>query len=231
MKIKAILFDLGGTLVKTWVPEVTFQKVLHSLKIDRPFEQVKEALAKTNAEFEARGYNSLYGKIPYEEFWSKWDSLVLKNLGVPQDEKLVMAVLNRWFDYAECGLYSDVRETLHKLKKMSLRIGIVSTAYEEDIDAIFERVNLQREQFDVIVGANTIKKSKPHPDVFRYALTNLSVLPSESSFIGDMIDADYEGAEKTGTKALLIQRAESNTKEKTGIRTITNLKEVFNFID
>jgi putative hydrolase of the HAD superfamily len=231
LKIKAVLFDLGGTLVKTWNPEDTFQRVLHSLKISRSYEQVREALAKTNAEFDAEGYNLLYGKIPYKEFWSRWDSLVLKNLGIPDDEKLGIAIQDRWFDYAECSLYSDVEETLFELKKMNLKVGLVSTAYEEDIDAILKRAKIRREQFDVIVGANTLKKTKPHPDVFKYALAELKVKPEEAVFIGDAIDADYEGSEKMGLKALLIQREESSADKKLGVRTIIDLREVFNFIN
>ncbi|MEM3011484.1 MAG: HAD-IA family hydrolase, partial [Candidatus Bathyarchaeia archaeon] len=82
-------------------------------------------------------------------------------------------------------MHPDVAETLLKLKKLELKLGLVSTGYEEDIHTIFEKINLQRELFDVIIGVNTIKKEKPHPEVFRYALAKLNVEPSQALFVGD----------------------------------------------
>lgn len=231
LKIKVVLFDLGNTLVKTWVPEVVFHRVLGSLGIGRSVDKIKEALEKTEDQFDTLNYQSMYGKVSYREFWDKWNSLVLRYLGFPENEKLVREIEARWFDHVECELYSDVRETLSKLKQMGLKIGLISTAYEEDIYAIFGKANLQKKLFDVIIGANTIKKEKPHPDVFRYALMKLNVKPEETLFIGDSIDADYKGAEKVGIHAALIQRTENKTNETYGLRTITNLKEIFKYID
>jgi FMN phosphatase YigB (HAD superfamily) len=85
LKVKAILFDLGNTLVKSWVPEVTFHKVLASLGISRSVNEIKEALAKTGEEFDTLNYSSMYGKVSYRDFWNKWDSLVLGHLGLPKN--------------------------------------------------------------------------------------------------------------------------------------------------
>ena len=85
--------------------------------------------------------------------------------------------------------------------------------------------------FDIIVGADTIKKVKPDPDAFRYALRELKVRPEETLFIGDNIDADYRGAEEVGIKALLIERREVDSKKTRGLRTITNLKEIFRYLE
>lgn len=230
LKVKAVLFDLGNTLVKSWVPEATFHKVLGSLGISRSVDEIKKALAKTDEEFDTLNYNSFYGKVSYRKFWNRWDSLVLRHLGLPKDEKLIRNIQARWFDYAECEIYFDVKETLHKLKHMGLKKGLVSGGYEEDVYAILETITLPKELFDVIIGANTIKKVKPHPDVFRYALKELKVKPDETLFIGDAIDDDYKGAEKVGINAILIQRTENHTNKTSHLRTITNLEEIFKYI-
>lgn len=128
-------------------------------------------------------------------------------------------------------MHPDVAETLLKLKKLELKLGLVSTGYEEDIHTIFEKINLQRELFDVIVGVNTIKKEKPHPEVFRYALAKLNVEPSQALFVGDNVDADYKGAEKAGLKAILIQRTKSENHSTKGFRVIKSLKEIFKYIE
>jgi putative hydrolase of the HAD superfamily len=112
---------------------------------------------------------------------------------------------------------------------MGLKTGIVSGAYEEDINLILEKAHLQNELFDIKIGANTIKKSKPHPDVFEYALSKLNTKPSEALFIGDAVETDYKGAEKVGIKAILIQRKKEQTQA--NLRMIKSLEEIFNFID
>ena len=226
--VKAVLFDLGNTLVQMWTPELVYKKVLASLGIRKPVGGISEALARTEEEFKLQGYRVTYGKVPYEEYYGRWDSVVLKHLGVPDDRRLSREIQARWFDHADCVIYPDVKDTLTKLKRAGLKTGLVSTAYEEDIHAISRKAGLETDLFDVVIGANTIKREKPHPDVFRHALKKLNVKPEEALFIGDDIDADYKGAEKVGIRALLIQRTETKTLH---LRTITSLKGIFKYIN
>ncbi len=230
LKIRAVLFDLGDTLVKSWIPEVIYQKVLVSLGINRSVEEIKEALSKTEKEFKESNYRSMYGKVNYIEYWEKWDSLVLKNLKI-FDECFAKEIVKRWFDYADCVTYPDAKETLARLKPMGLKLGLISTAYEEDITAIFERANLEKDFFDIIIGANTIKKEKPHPDVFKYALEKLKVKPEETLFVGDHIDNDYRGARAVGIDALLIQRENRSPDNISDFKRINSLEEIYKFID
>jgi putative hydrolase of the HAD superfamily len=230
LKIRAVLFDLGNTLVKTWIPGVTYQKVLTSLGINRSVKEIEKALSKTEQIFEKSNYRSMYGKASYIEYWVKWDSEVLKNLRISGDEYLAKEIATRWFDHADCVTYPDTKETLVKLKQMDLKLGLISTAYEEDITAILERADLEKNFFDVIIGANTIKKEKPHPDVFKYALAKLQVKPEEALFVGDQIEADYRGADRVGIHAMLIQREENNTNSSSELRTITSLEQIFEYL-
>jgi HAD superfamily hydrolase (TIGR01549 family) len=230
LKIRAVLFDLGNTLVKTWIPEMTYLKVLASLGIHRSVEEIKDALSRTEDEFKESNYRSTYGKVSYIEYWEKWDSLVLKNLKI-FDECFAKEIQKRWFDYANCVTYPDTKETLVRLKQRGLKLGLISTAYEEDITAIFERANLEKASFDIIIGANTIKKEKPHPDVFKYALKKLKVKPEETLFVGDHIDNDYKGARAVGIDALLIQRESRSLSNISDFKRISNLEEMYKFID
>lgn len=230
LKVKAVLFDLGKTLVKPWTPEIAFKRVLCSLGIDRSVDEIRKALAKTDERFDLLNYRSLYGEVSYREYWDKWDSLVLRYLGIPEHERLVGEIEARWFKHVDCEIYSDVTETLLKLKEIGLKTGLISTGYEVDIHTILEKVGLARELFDVIIGADTIKKVKPHPEVFRYALKKLKVKPEEALFVGDQIDADYKGAEKIGITPILIERTKSEANMGSSLKIITSLKVIFQFI-
>jgi 2-haloalkanoic acid dehalogenase type II len=228
--IKAVLFDLGNTLVKLWIPETVYHRILTSSKINRSIEEIREALMKAQKDSERLKYEQLFGKIPYEEYWNKRDGLVLRHLGLPPDRKLLKKIQTRWFDYAECPLFPDVKPVLSKLRERGLKMGIISTGYEQDINAITQKTGLQKELFEVIVGADTLKKTKPDPEVFKYALTKLKVKPQETLFVGDEIDADYRGAENAGIHALLIQRTENKTSQTSDLTTIANLEEVFKYL-
>jgi len=230
LKTRAVIFDLGNTLVKAWIPEVTYRSVLASLGINRSVEEIKEALSRTEEEFGKSNYRSMYGKVSYTEYWEKWDSQVLRNLGIAQDERLAKEVMERWFDHVDCVAYPDTKETLARLKLMGLKLGLISTGYEEDITAIFKKANLEKSFFDIIVGANTTKKEKPHPDVFKYALRKLGVKPEETLFVGDHIDNDYKGAIAVGIDALLIQREDRSQDNTSDLKRISTLEEIYKFM-
>lgn len=231
LKIKAVLFDLGNTLVKTWNTEVTYQNVLSSLGIDKSIEEMQEAIAKTEEEFKESNYRSRYGKVTYTEYWERWDAQVLTYLGISGSENLAKQIKAGWFDHANCVAYPDTIVTLNRLKQMGLKLGLISTAYEEDIDAILERSGLAKGLFDIVVGVNTIKKEKPHPEVFRHALSELNVEPSETLFVGDHIDNDYKGARAVGIHALLIERECRSPDNASDLERIRSLQEIFKFID
>ena len=232
MTTRAVLFDMGNTLIKYDVETEAevFRRVLFSLGISKSVIEIKMAIMNAKQEAKDLDLLSLFGKMRCEEYWYRWDSLVLKHLNIDNDE-IAKLVQTRWFDHLECSLFPEVKRVLLRLKQMGLKIGLVTTAYEEEIPLILGKANLEIDMFDIIVGADTVKKVKPDPDVFRYALKKLKVRPKESLFIGDLIDADYEGAEKVGIRAFLIKRKEAEGKKEIGLRTITNLKEIFRYIE
>ncbi|MCZ2855750.1 MAG: HAD family hydrolase [Candidatus Bathyarchaeota archaeon] len=230
MITKAVLFDMGNTLIKFDVgsPEEVFHKVLASMGIIRSVDEIKRAF--WNAEEEAKNLNllSLFGKIQREEYWHKWDSLVLKHLCIEEGKELAKVVQSKWFDHVDCTPYPEVKMVLSKLKQKELALGLISNAYEEEINRTLRKASLEKEIFDIIVGVDTIKSVKPNPDIFRHAISKLNARPEETIFVGDNAEADYKGAENAGLHALLIDRTENMQRN---LRTIRNLKEIFSQID
>jgi putative hydrolase of the HAD superfamily len=163
-----------------------------------------------------------------EEYWNRWDSLVLKHLGIAKHVELGEIVQSRWFDFVDCAFYPEVKEVLLELRRRGLKVGLISNGYEEEIAFVVEKAGLEKATFDIIVGVDTAKKTKPDPDVFKYAIDKLEVKPEETIFVGDNVEVDYKGAENAGVHALLIDRTE---KQQTDLRTIRNLKELLPLID
>jgi len=230
LAIKAVLFDMGGTLIKYDVvhSEEIFQRILASLGISRSLDDMKKAFLNAGKEAEDLNLLSLFGKMNCQEYWRQWDALVLKHLGIVENVELAKIVQSRWFDFVETTLYPEVENVVSELKQRGLKIGLVSTAYEEEINLILEKVGFSRAAFHIIVGVDTLGKAKPNPDIFKYAIGMLDVKPEETIFIGDNAEADYEGAERAGLHALLIDRTE---KQQSSLRKIKNLKEILSQID
>jgi putative hydrolase of the HAD superfamily len=113
---------------------------------------------------------------------------------------------------------------------MGLKTGLVSTGYETDVYAILRKAGLRKELFDVIVGADTTGRTKPHPEAFRHALEKLVVEPEEALFIGDKVDDDYRGAEEVGITPILIRRESGEARIDSGLRIVTSLAEVFQYV-
>ena len=228
--IKAVLFDMGNTLVKYDVVffEEVFQRVLNSLGISRSLDDVRKAFLDAEKEAKSINLRSSFGKMKCDEYWNLWDSLVLKHLGIVEHVELGKIVHSKWFDFVDFMLFPEVKEVLLKLKQRGLKIGLISNGYEEEICFILEMVDLEKTNFDVIVGVDTIRKVKPDPEIFKYAISKLNVEPEEAISIGDNIEVDYEGAKNAGMHSLLIDRTE---KQQSDLKTIKNLREVLSQID
>jgi len=232
LTIKAVLFDLGNTLVYSH-PEVTFQRILAEHGIAKPLDEVTNAMIRGTAEFDIEKHEGLSA----HEFYTRWNIVQLRHLGLKGLKARVLAgtIDSQWWKYAEFHVYSDVRETLLRLRKMGLKLGIITGGFEEDIEMILPEMGLD-ELFDVKVGVNTTGKRKPNPKTFRYALKQLKLKPSEAVFVGDNLKADYEGADKVGMIPVLIKRRSSPTQRlftdtcseiSSEIRTIEALDGIF----
>ncbi|UCE96644.1 MAG: HAD family hydrolase [Candidatus Bathyarchaeota archaeon] len=226
MTIKAVLFDLGGTILDfNWKhPAEIYQKVLFSLGISKSFDEAKAAFLK--AEKEAKDINlfSSYGKIDQKEYSDQWGALVLKHLGLAENLELVRTVQSKWDDFTNFTIYPEAKDVLLELQQRGLKLGLISNGYEDGLHRLLRDLNLGKSTFDIVVGIDTVQCMKPHPDIFKYALRKLKVRPEEALFVGDELEVDYNGAKNVGIQALLIDRAE---KQKQGdLRTIKNLKDV-----
>jgi len=231
LKTRAVLFDMGGTLVfATCSESETFRRILRSVGITRTKRDIEGALSKAKKKLDAEGFAEEFGKIPRKEFWVRRDSRVLKHLGVDDRKGELARVLDRrWFDFANFKSYSDTKKTLERLRETGLRTGLISNCYEEEVRSVLSKAGLSTKMFDVVVGADTVHERKPHRDIFAYALRRLRVRPEEAIFVGDRIDTDYKGAEEAGIRSLLILR-EKPRRELKEMRTISRLSEIFNLI-
>jgi HAD superfamily hydrolase (TIGR01549 family) len=158
------------------------------------------------------------------DFYARWNAIILKHLGITRSlDRLAAEIDRQWFSFSRSHLYPEVKKSLNRLRKMGLRLGLVTSGYELDLEQILPEVGLQ-EFFDVQVCADTVGKRKPHPEAFVYALKQLGIEPQEAVFVGDNYEIDYLGAQNAGMLPVLIRRDETPMS---GVRTIRTLDGIF----
>ncbi len=201
-KLKALLFDFGGTLAFLDFELLAREFSGEGRKLD--------ALALEHAEYAGRaaidrvlmsGANKQADYAAYEHFFRGW----MRAAGIPEEEFRECAekfgAIHR-----EATLWRVVRpgtfEALEAFKSAGYRLAIVSNA-EGQVEADARRFGLAP-YFDVIIDSHVVGVAKPDPRIFQIVLERLGVAPDEVRFAGDIYSIDVEGARAAGIEARLI---------------------------
>ncbi|UCF59328.1 MAG: HAD-IA family hydrolase [Candidatus Bathyarchaeota archaeon] len=223
MRVKAVLFDLGRTLIKTtYFPEI-YKRILQVYGVRVSSEEVLKAHRDNEKELDVVKGQLRFGK----DFWIKWNLRVLESIGIQQNRRLLAKKIDElWWEYADAEVYPDVMETLAQLKAKGVKVGVVTNGLKRDFEQILAKLELTN-CFDVVIGIDTCNKGKPDKEIFLCALDKLHVRPQETVFVGDSLKYDYEGAKKAGLKPLLIDREGSSSEN---VETIRNLAGVLQHV-
>lgn len=165
--IKFIIFDLDGVLVEI--------KNVH-------FNALNKALGETYA-------------ISWDEHLSLYDGLktnqklrmLTERKGLPIEEHE-----NVWFKKQEYTLkeLSELKpnqfliETMQKLVDKEFKLGVCSNSIRKTVLTVLSKLGII-EFFDIILSNQDVKNSKPHPEVYWKAISNMGFLPEETLIIED----------------------------------------------
>lgn len=220
--LKAVLFDLGGTLLK--MPPILriYKKILSRQGINAQLPNSDSIIEELEQGLTLEMYT-----LPYDEFWRLYNMKFLKLLGIQDNlAEIADVITQEWWKTAEPKIYEDVLETLMIIKKLGLKIGLVTNAFRKEIREILPKLGLE-DIFEVIVGVDDVGKPKPAKEIFNFALKQLKVKPGEALYVGDNPKTDYEGAENAGLKPLLVDRRKVIVGE---YRRIKNLTDVIKYL-
>jgi putative hydrolase of the HAD superfamily len=109
-------------------------------------------------------------------------------------------------------LFDDSVATLDRLRDEGFRIGLITNGPAEMQRWKIGRFNLER-HFDVIVIEGEFGHGKPHPNVFRHAMSSVGSRAQDSMHIGDNLYADVGGAKSAGMRAAWIHRDRLEMKD------------------
>lgn len=175
MTIKAVIFDLDGTLVDFSLDYKTIRAEVLSLLAKQGFPvsilSLKERIFETLKKVE----------------------IYMKNNGMKEEDfqrvkEAAFKIANRYeFEAArKTSLVPGVLETLKALKRMGLKMALFTANDEKPTDYVLRRFRLHH-FFDAIIARESVPAVKPNPAHLEAALRALSVKPEEALVVGDSV--------------------------------------------
>ena len=198
--IKAIIFDLDGTLVdsvdyhtEAWVK--AFQKYGY----DFPFDKLRQQIGK--------GSEFIIGELLSTEEAEKLESDIAGYRKEYYQENLLEKVQP----------FSKVKELFEAIKADGLKIVLASSARRETIEHYKKLLDIEN-LIDGATSTDDVAQSKPEPDIFEAALNKLgNVSPEEVIVVGDSpYDAIAAGKVPLRTIGVLCGGFERETLSQAG---------------
>src|SRR6266566_4729824 len=224
MDIRALLFDVNGTLIDIETDEdleeiyraighfLTYQGIsLHRWEVrDLYFQIVQQQRAGSGEKFAEWDAVEVW-----REFLRNKASDYTRSLPSAKQEQLplFLAELHRGIARNRLRLYPQVRETLDQLRPHYC-MAVVSDAQSAYAVAELNAVGLLN-YFNPIIVSGDYGYRKPDPRLFQKALDALQVRPEQALFLGNDLYHDISGAQQVGMKAIFLSSDQGNTSYQT----------------
>jgi putative hydrolase of the HAD superfamily len=219
MPLKAVMFDLGLTLIRTAsFPEI-YQRILANFNVKVSIEAIIKAQNETQKEFDISTYN----EKNRQKFWTNYNSALLKKAGVKENVVFLASQIDKlWWRFSHVEVFDDVEPTFSELKNKGLKIGLVSNGFQKDLDCVLGELDLKK-WFDSVVCIDSCNCAKPNKEIFLFALEDLQINPNETVFVGNSIEQDYDGALAVGIRPFLIDRDKEHSSQYNKINSLSDL--------
>ena len=234
--IKAIFYDAGHTLVR---PRPEFDEVWdflgHQLGIDITTEH-RGAFPDVNAFFYSRlgqdGLGAYASDASARSFWTQYYAYALRDIAreLPVEEiQSAGGALYDWYkDPVQWQPFPEVIEALCAAKERGLIQGVVSD-WGSDLLPILHAHEITS-LMDFVVASAVVGSSKPHRDIFLFALGRAGVHAHETVYVGDSYLADVLGSRSAGLHPVLIDR-DGNAPSGIDAPVVGALTELLSVVD
>ena len=231
LPIRAVLFDMFDTLMfiekdhEFYMPAVQrMYRYLSSRGVDVSYESFEAAYSAERTQLYAEADLNLE-----DPHFNVRVSGTLKRLGYsyPTTSAVVSEATSEFSEeFMKYVRIDPHAETVLKTLQGNYRLGIVSNFAIPECVYKLLRISVIDHFFEVVMVSGAINKRKPSPEIFQRALEILAVSASETVFVGDTIDADIEGAQAAGMRAIYIERRVQRVPQTCPDQTIKSLTEL-----
>jgi putative hydrolase of the HAD superfamily len=233
LSIRAVFFDLGGTLLVMRRDRI-FRRVLSEEGREANLERIHSAYMNAESWWLSAFGDKAMTPEQTNEAYRALDERAFTSLYPNEDHgealRVSKLVRKRWPELESeipLELYPDVEPTLTKLAQDGYFLGLISNA-PPDTARIVEVLGLRKYLRSVVISGD-VGYSKPHPEIFRIALTEAGVNAIDAVHVGDFYEADIIGARNAGIKGLLIDREGSHSG--LDCPQMKSLGEVYRYLD
>ena len=186
MTVKAILFDLDGTLVdsndlhaQAWVDAFATAGLVI------PFSAVHDQIGK--------GGDNLMPALLEAE--------VVERQGEAISEARSQIYKDRYA--GEVKPFAEVAALFRRARLDGWKIVIATSGQSEEVEPHLDRLEC-RDLVDVVTTAEDAEHSKPDPDIFAAALQKIGAKPADAIVVGDS-PYDIEAAAKLGIRTIAVR--------------------------
>lgn len=204
LRVRAITFDVGGTLIHPW-PSVGHVYAVVAARHGWPDLPV----GVINRQFAAAWKNLTQFNYTRSEWFNLVDQSFCGLIKTPVSEAL-FADLYSHFGHADAWrIFDDVIPTLESLRAGGLKLGVISN-WDERLRRLLHELKLDR-YFHAIVISCEVGVCKPSAAIFQRAAQELDLPPSDILHVGDSPATDAAGAAAAGFRSLIC-RAQTTKK-------------------
>jgi putative hydrolase of the HAD superfamily len=220
MDIRAVAFDVNGTLVRILTDEgmeQIFRSAAHFLTyqgIDLHRHQVREFYFETLRE----QHRTSPEEHPEFDAVGAWRSIIDAHLtdftrtlpaGKLEQMPLFLAEMSRGISRRRLGLYPHVREVLDVLRER-YRLALVTDAQSAYTRGELHKVGLL-DYFDPIVISGDHGYRKPDRRLFQFALDGMGVAAENALYIGNDMHRDIFGAREAGMPTVMFESGQGTS--------------------
>ena len=182
-KVKAIMFDLDGTLIHT-APEIAAAANLMLADLGReklPYSQVESYIGEGAVVLIKRCLTEQIDGEPEANLFAQAESLFFAHYAN---------------NVAVSKPFDGVVEGLQAIWSKNLKLACVTNKPEKFTLPLLKESGLA-DFFDLVVSGDSLPKKKPHPMQLQYICTQFDVLETESMLVGDS-NTDIAAAQAAG---------------------------------
>lgn len=160
-----------------------------------------------------------------EEIFIRYTGRIIEGMGGggPLVDACAREIYAEWAACHHFHLYEDVAPVLRALASRGLAIGLISNSHRS-----LESFQRHFELDGLIAGAVSSSEHgymKPHPSIFRAAMTLLGAAAEQSIMVGDSLAHDIAGARGAGMRGVLVHRSDEAPPD-TDVPVIRTLAEL-----
>ena len=204
MPIKAVAFDVFGTLVRIERPTRPFRKLVRMLHEGGRRRQRDDGSRAMSHPIDLRQAASMFG-------------------GIISEEALNVLEADLRDELQSIKLFADAGPTLTALKQRGVKIAPCSNLAAPYGPPVLQLLPIQP---DFCAWSYEAGAVKPEPGIYHYLCNGLGCRPDEVLMVGDTIDADMKGPRAFGMHGYHLDRRHASSNGAYSLHALHEVVEI-----